>query len=125
MVTTAGSTAIFIDTNLLVHANLSSSPHYLVAQNKISGYAAAEANLWISRQVLREYLAVVTRPQSYSNPVPMQAADSDVIRFESEYLVAEDNEQVMQQLLSLLPRVDVGGKQVHDANIVAPCLYRA
>jgi predicted nucleic acid-binding protein len=110
MVTTAGSTAIFIDTNLLVHANLSSSPHYLVAQNKISGYAAAEANLWISRQVLREYLAVVTRPQTYSNPVPMQAAVSDVIRFESEYLVAEDNEQVMQQLLSLLPRVEVGGK---------------
>jgi predicted nucleic acid-binding protein len=122
MAMTDDSAAILIDTNLLVHANLSSSPHYLIAQNKIASYAQTGADLWISRQILREYLAVVTRPQTYSNPVPMLAAVADVTRFQTEYLVADDNEQVMQRLSALLSQVAIGGKQIHDANIVATML---
>jgi predicted nucleic acid-binding protein len=33
--------------------------------------------------------------------------------------VADENERVMKNLFNLLENVKIGGKQVHDANIVA------
>lgn len=39
--------------------------------------------------------------------------------YENTFLIAEDGPQVMQNLLSLLAQVPVGGKQIHDTNIVA------
>ena len=40
--------------------------------------ATVRKTLRISRQVLREYLVVVTRPQSWSTPLPMADAVEDV-----------------------------------------------
>lgn len=40
----------------------------------------------------------------------------------SRYVVAEDQEIITEQLFLLLEQVPCGGKQVHDANIVATML---
>jgi hypothetical protein len=42
--------------------------------------------------------------------------------FLTVYALAEDGPVVTAKLLTLLPRVSIGGKQVHDANIVATML---
>jgi predicted nucleic acid-binding protein len=39
--------------------------------------------------------------------------------FQTQFRVAEDNAQVTEKLLSLMQQIAIGGKQVHDANIVA------
>ena len=121
MVMTAGSSssAVFIDTNILIYANLLGSPFRSVAQAKLQAYEQAGIELWLSRQVLREYLAALTRPQVYTNPIPVSALIADVVRFEAEFLIAEDSPQVTQLLLALLSSLPMGGKQIHDANIVA------
>jgi predicted nucleic acid-binding protein len=36
--------------------------------------------------------------------------------------VAEDNPRITEQLLTLMQQIPLGGKQVHDANIVATML---
>ena len=47
---------------------------------------------------------------------------TDVRRFERIFSIAEDGPSVLTELLRLLDRVSVGGRQIHDANIVATML---
>ena len=78
--------------------------------------------LRISRQVLREYLAVVTRPQIWSSPVAMPDALDDVERLTRAFEILEDGPRVTEALIRLCREVPVGGRQIHDANIVATML---
>jgi len=44
---------------------------------------------------------------------------ADVVRFQTQFLIAEDGPLATSNLLGLLSTYSLGGKQVHDANIVA------
>ena len=78
--------------------------------------------LWISRQVLREFLMTLTRPQAFMNPRPVATVIERVRFFQTQFRVAEDSPQVTERLLTLMEEIPIGGKQVHDANIVATML---
>ena len=78
--------------------------------------------LRISRQVLREYLATVTRPQAWSVQIPMDEALEHVARLEAVFDLLEDGRGVTDTLAALCRSVPVAGRQVHDANIVATML---
>ena len=78
--------------------------------------------LRINRQVVREYLAVVTRPQTWAVPLSREEALTDVERLVAAFEVLEDGPAVTDRLVSLCRHVPVGGKQIHDANIVATML---
>jgi len=113
---------IFIDTNVLVYASRPSAPEDTVAQEALSAIETAARRVWISPQVLREYLAVVTRPQVTAPPLPMATAIDDVRRFRSMFEIAEEGPAVFERLLQLLTVYPGAGKQVHDANLVAAML---
>ena len=113
---------MFIDTNLLVAYMNVDVPEHLNAR-VILDLALQEAEpLRISRQVMREYLAVVTRPQSWSAPVAMTDALNDVDRLIRAFEILEDGTRVTEALIALCREVPVGGRQIHDANIVATML---
>jgi predicted nucleic acid-binding protein len=114
-----GGDPVFIDTNVLVYAAISSSETHLAARNAISRYEQDGIVMWLSRQILREYLATLSRSQVYSNPVPATTLVNDIALFERRFQIAEDGPQVTKQLLDLISRIPVGGKNIHDANIVA------
>jgi predicted nucleic acid-binding protein len=114
-----GGEPVFLDTNVLIYANLARSPFHLVAQARLTALDEPGIDLWISRQVLREYLAAMTRRNDLTGDIPIAALAEDVRYFASRFQVAEDNLHVTERLLALLEQVSVGGKQVHDANIVA------
>jgi predicted nucleic acid-binding protein len=78
--------------------------------------------LCLSRQILREYLSVVTRPQLLLKPVPMAQAIADVEGFAADFELLEDGPEVGERLLELCRFVPIAGRQVHDANIVATML---
>lgn len=113
---------LFIDTNILVSAIVPESPRYFHAQGVLERVASSDIEAWISRQVLREFLASMSRhyttPRHFSTGALLTAAE----QLEQQYFVAEDHGLVTQQLLVLLDRVPSGGKQIHDANIVATML---
>ena len=110
---------VFVDTNVLVYSTLRQTPQHAAARAALAAHRQAGTELWISRQVLREYLAVVTRPGGANLPIPMSAAISDVLFFQQAFHVADERADVTADLLKLLQQVLVAGKQVHDANIVA------
>lgn len=118
MATTAAD-PVFVDANVLVYAVSRSATLSQVARQTLDDLVQGGVVLWVSRQVLREYLAVMSRPQTFQNPPPMSVLIADVLDFQQRFQVAEDSPTVTSNLLSLLAVIPCGGKQVHDANIVA------
>src|SRR5579859_6822771 len=116
---TTAADPLFVDTNVLVYANVTTAALHQAAVDALQRQARAGGPLWISRQVLREYLRTLTRPQTFAAPPPVPILIARIRYFESQFYVANDTAAVTEQLLSLLQHVPFGGKQVHDANIVA------
>ncbi len=67
MATTAGN-AVFVDTNILVYASLPSSPFQVQADQALNTLAANGSEFWLSRQILREWLATMSRPGTVTPP---------------------------------------------------------
>ena len=117
--TTGGVDALFIDTNVLVFATVPPAPLHAAAKAKLAAERAAGHELWISRQVLRESLSALGRPQTFTPPLSPAHLAKEVTAFQAQFIVAEDDALVTANLLGLLASVPIGGKQVHDANIIA------
>lgn len=110
---------LFVDTNVLVYATDTQSPFYVQAVNALDISLMNGADLVISSQVLREYLAVTTRLRVSNPDVSLEDILESVRTFRQAFEVAEDNDKVLNNLLNLLGDISVAGKQIHDANIVA------
>ena len=113
---------MFVDTNILVNARIREAPHHGSARESLERALRSPEPLRISRQIMREYLAVVTRPQAWPVPITRREALDDVRRLDRAFEVLEDGARVTETLVSLCREVDVGGRQIHDANIVATML---
>lgn len=113
---------IFLDTNILISAVLKESPRYFHARGVLRRLEERDIEVWVSRQVLRELLAVLSRPQAFSSPLQVADVLAVAQEYENQFVVAEDQSLVTQQLYLLLDKIPCGGKQVHDANIVATML---
>jgi predicted nucleic acid-binding protein len=109
----------FVDTNVLLTATASARPLHGAALAELErGFA--ERTLSLSGQVIREYIAVATRPASLNGLGLSQAEAADNARqFLAGSNFLREDEAVRDALLRLLAGVPCAGKQVHDANIVA------
>jgi predicted nucleic acid-binding protein len=112
----------FLDTNILLRSTVTQNPQYSQIRKFVQNYTDAGTELWISRQVIREYISQVTRPQVFMNPLPSEQIEIQYQRITALYKVADETEAVTQQLITLLKAYPTGGKQIHDANIVATML---
>ena len=113
---------VFVDTNILIYASIRSSPFHQLAHDAIRGLEKENAELFISRQVLREYLASMTRPDMLTKELSRASVIEAIRHFEEDFTVFNDEPGVTEQLLELVETVSVGGKQIHDTNIVATML---
>ena len=120
---TAAADAVFLDTNVLVHANVAESPMHQVALQAIETRYSAGVELWVSRQVLREYLAVLSRPQTFSRPQPAVTLAARIRYFAERFCVADEGRDVTERLLALVEQIPMGGSQIHDANIATMQAY--
>ena len=114
--------SVFVDTNVLIFANVAEAPLHKVSLAKLQEYRASDCKIWISGQVLREYLAVRSRAELFNKASDLSTLVDRVRFFESDFNVVYDTPATMDKLLMLVKKIDVGGKQVHDANIVATML---
>jgi predicted nucleic acid-binding protein len=113
---------VFVDTNVLVYATRPSVGQHMAAKAALARLEDEGSPLWVSPQVLREYLAAVTRPQATAPALPMVTAVADVRRFRAIFGVAGEGADVLSRLLDLLAASRGAGRQAHDANIVATML---
>jgi len=114
--------AVFLDTNVLVAASVVEHPSHAVAEALVGRLATAGCAVCVSPQVCREFIATMTRaPLEGREFTPVQA-----IGVLGEWLAGcvllEETDEVLADLLRLVARCGVRGKQVHDANIVATML---
>ena len=61
---TTAADRVLVDTNVLVYASLRNSPWHVQAIQALHTELQSGREMWVSRQILREYLAVMTRPDS-------------------------------------------------------------
>jgi predicted nucleic acid-binding protein len=112
----------FVDTNVLLAATVPARPDHLPALACLErGFA--ERALCLSGQVLREYVAVATRPIA-ANGLGLTHAQAleNTRQFRQRATFLREDEHVHAALIALLQATGSVGKQVHDANIVATML---
>src|SRR5258705_10456145 len=112
----------FVDTNVLLRAMVRQMKHHQEAETLIQTMWDDGVELWINRQVIREYLVQATHPNTFEKPLSANTVVTQVGQITRLFRVADDTADVTSQLISLMGDFPTGGKQVHDANIVATML---
>ncbi len=109
----------FVDTNVLLTATATARPGHESALTLLQA-GFAERSLYLSGQVLREYIVVATRPEAVNGLglAADRAIDNARQFHDGANFLAEDG-AVRDALFHLLETVPCSGKQVHDANIAA------
>jgi predicted nucleic acid-binding protein len=113
-----GVKKLFVDTNILIFATNSASPWHQLARDALQEARRMNVELTVSPQILREYLVAATR-SSNRDDVPLVKILKNVRTFQTNFHLVEENALVSAKLVDLVDQVAVGGKQIHDANIVA------
>ena len=110
-----------VDTNVLVHSSVTASPDHTRARAALARLRA-QGPVAVTRQILREFLTATTRPQPWAVAATLADATRNTDRFLQRFVVLEDGAAVWDELMALTRDFAFGGKQVHDANIVATML---
>ncbi|PZS03333.1 MAG: hypothetical protein DLM56_09570 [Pseudonocardiales bacterium] len=112
-----------LDTNILLGATDESREDHEDAIAAINVWPASGVVLYTSGQILREYLAVATRPVDH-NGLGMTQPDAvaNVRALRARLNLLSEDVKVSERLLELLDTIECRGKQVHDANVVATML---
>jgi len=87
---TTDDNALFVDTNVLVYANVAEAPQHAAALAAITAARETGRTLWISHQVLREYLVMMTRPQSFET-LPRETVLDQARQFLEQFEVADES----------------------------------
>lgn len=109
----------FIDTNVLLRALHRTFPEHERVRALVDQLLHEDCELWISRQVIREYLVQVPHPNTFTLPLAMDQVIRQLAQIEALFRIADDTHDVTAHLLALLQACPTRGKQIHDANIVA------
>lgn len=113
----------FLDTNVLLAATDEGRREHAGALAILNEWPAAGTVLYASGQVLREYLAVATRPEASNGlGLDQRTALENVRALRAALRPLDETVRVTERLLGLLDEVECAGKQVHDANLVATML---
>jgi predicted nucleic acid-binding protein len=110
-----------VDTNVLVQSSVTTAPDHARARAAIARLRA-QGPVAVTRQILREFLSATTRPQPWAKAATLAEATRNTDGFLQRFAVLEDGQAVWDELMGLTRSFAFGGKQVHDANIVATML---
>ena len=92
---------MFIDTNVLVMSRILEAPDHDIARERLERASREPEPLRISRQVVREYLAVITRPQVWPITISREYALDDAKRLITSFEILEDGPVVTESLIAL------------------------
>ena len=113
---------VFVDTNIVLRSILTQMNQHAEVDALVKRFIRDGAELWISGQVIREFIVQATHPRTLVEPLTIEAVAQEVGSMKSLFQIADETEAVRDKLLDLLQQYSTQGKQVHDANIVATML---
>jgi predicted nucleic acid-binding protein len=112
----------FVDTNILLRALLTQMGQHVQADALLKRMISEDAELWISGQVIREFIVQATHPNTLEESLTMGEVIHEINTIRPLFQIADETAAVRAKLLELLQVYPTAGKQVHDANIVATML---
>ena len=118
-----GVERVFLDTNVLLTATDPRRAGHAAALRVFERWPTQGTALFVSGQVLREYLVVATRPAAQNGlGLTWREAIGNVRAFRERVQILSEDAHTHACLLELIAEFGVSGKQVHDANIMATLL---
>ncbi len=113
-----------IDTNILVYAEIRSSPHHQVARKILTQMAEGAIPWSIPWPCIYEFLRVVTHPRVYHPPMRLAVVLEDLRRIlDSPMLVLlHETPNHPEIMMSVMEKAGVSGNLIHDAHIAALCI---
>ena len=112
---------IFLDTNILVYLSDQDDKFHWIVREAFADILD-KYEIWISRQVLREYAVVVSRKEYVEKPMSGREIIADIEKWEESFNVIDETSEVTENLNRLILKYNLKGKRIHDANIVASML---
>lgn len=109
---------IFLDTNILVYLADEGDEFHETAR-RIFEDIIEKYEVWISRQVLREYAVAVSRKEVVEKVLKPKQIKDDVTKWEESFNIIDETQDVTENLKNLILKYNLKGKRIHDANIVA------
>ncbi|MGH7897049.1 MAG: type II toxin-antitoxin system VapC family toxin [Candidatus Binatia bacterium] len=111
--------SLLVDTNILLEATDEKREFHAICVDLLESRPGLRA----ASQVIREYIAVATRPVA-ANGLGLSVSDAleNVRAFRSSLRLLPEEKPVLPTFLSLLEEVPCQGKHVHDANLIATAL---
>lgn len=113
---------ILIDTNILIYSTGGQSPFFTASQAAIANYVNSNYAIWLSRQVIREYLVVKSRLMLDEKKYDELVLFKEMKYLSDNYFIADEINSTTHILGKLVEKYKIAGKQIHDANIIATCI---
>jgi len=109
-----------LDTNVLLRLADAQSPEHSVAEAAIENLIAGEESVFITTQVLVEFWAVATRPESANGLGWSTTQTVEAIRaLRDQFPLLHEAPEVLDRWFELVDRFQVAGKHTHDARLAA------
>ncbi len=112
---------IFLDTNVLIYQTFDDfdvEKHTLVTTTQQQLHAQHHT-LWISSQIIREFIAVATNGKIFQTPLQGDDVIVKVEEFQANFHVLFDTEKSLRVLKELVRQHRIIKAHIHDANIAA------
>lgn len=113
---------VFIDTNMLIRAFHNQFSEHIRARALFDQLLDDDYEVWIGRQVIREYLVQITHPNTFVNPLSIQNVLAQLNNIRKIFQIADETEYTTNKLADLLLEYPTKGKLIHDANLIATML---
>jgi toxin-antitoxin system PIN domain toxin len=113
-----------LDTNVLVQAEVVTSPFHAVARTLLSDLAEGRAPWAIPWPCVYEFLRVVTHPRIFHPPMPSGKALGDLrqILASPSLVVLGETTRHPEVMTAVVEASGATGNLVHDAHIAALCI---
>jgi len=100
----------FVDTNILLRAMIPRMNHHAQAEALVQKMWDADTELWINRQVIREYIVQTTHPNNLNPALTISQVMSQMEIITSLFRVADETLAVTNHLCQLLQTYPTLGK---------------
>jgi toxin-antitoxin system PIN domain toxin len=113
-----------IDTNILVYAEIISSPFHNIARRILTKIAEDSVPWAIPWPCIYEFLRVVTHLRVYHPPFPIRVVLKDLRRILASptLMLLHETPNHAEVMMSVIEEAGISGNLMHDAHIAALCI---
>ncbi len=115
--TTSAKSGALVDTNVLLYATDAQAPQHAASLGLLNRAANQEAQLFLTAQIIFEFVAVATNQRQVARPIGVAQAWSAVAKFRQVCPLLDPPSDLVERVNSLFPIVQPKGPEIFDLAI--------